>query len=154
MVKSQIQNARQKIHIHCVQLAAVEEMPESPDIPRNVLRFIAEEIDTVPQLETLLLLCAAEESGWSEEEVAARIYVSRETARNILLALQGRHLIVAAGDPPQYRYSPGQRGMRELISEVAVAYRHHLVPMATFIHSKASASVREFARAFDLKKDR
>jgi hypothetical protein len=38
--------------------------------------------------------------------------------------------------------------------EVAAAYRRHLVPLATFIHSRASTAVREFARAFDLKKDR
>jgi hypothetical protein len=38
--------------------------------------------------------------------------------------------------------------------EVAASYRRHLVPLATFIHSRASTAVREFARAFDLKKDR
>jgi hypothetical protein len=37
--------------------------------------------------------------------------------------------------------------------EVAAAYRRHLVQLATFIHSGASPAVREFARAFDLKKE-
>jgi hypothetical protein len=36
---------------------------------------------------------------------------------------------------------------------VTVAYRSNLVSVANFIHRKASASVMEFARAFDLKKD-
>lgn len=126
----------------------------SSDIPQNVLQFVAEKIDTVPQLEALLLLREDEMRRWSEVEIAARVYVSRETARSVLEALQRRSLIAAEGDPPLYRYNPRQDGSRVLLCEVAIAYRRHLVPMATFIHSKASASVLEFARAFDLKKDR
>ena len=126
----------------------------APAIPSHVLQFVAEHIDTVPELETLLLLREGETRTWSEDEVAARVYVSRAVARGILEALRRKHLIVAQGEPPHYRYQPEQAGKAELIGEVATAYRLHLVPMATFIHSKAPASVREFARAFDFKKDR
>jgi hypothetical protein len=41
-----------------------------------------------------------------------------------------------------------------LMEKVASTYRRHLSAVASFIHSKASRSVREFARAFELKKDR
>jgi hypothetical protein len=126
----------------------------APVIPPDVLQFIAEHIDSVPELETLLLLREGEARAWSEDEVAARVYVSRASARGILEALRRKHLIVAQGEPPQYRYQPEQAGKAQLIGEVATAYRLHLVPMATFIHAKAPASVREFARAFDFKKDR
>ena len=123
-------------------------------IPPHILQFVAENIDSVPELEVLLLLREGEARAWSEEEVAARVYVSRVAARGILEALRRKHLIVAHGEPPLYRYQPEQAGKAELIGEVAAAYRLHLVPMATFIHTRASASVREFARAFDFKKDR
>lgn len=126
----------------------------APAIPPNVLQFVTENIDTVPELETLLLLREGETRAWSEDEVAARVYVSRAAARGILEALRRKHLVVAQGEPPLYRYQPEQAGKAELIGEVAAAYRLHLVPMATFIHAKAPASVREFARAFDFKKDR
>lgn len=126
----------------------------SPDIPQHVLQFIAEKVDTVPQLETLLLLREDDTRCWSEDEIAARVYVTRETARSILRTLQRHQLILAEGDPERYCYGPRQDGSRELICEVAAAYRRHLVSIATFIHSKASASVLEFARAFDLKKGR
>jgi hypothetical protein len=42
----------------------------------------------------------------------------------------------------------------ELMGQVVAEYQTHVVRIATFIHANASASVREFARAFDLKKDR
>ena len=125
-----------------------------PVIPQHVLQFIAEQIDTVPQLECLLLLHQHDNRDWLADELAARIYISRDTASAILQSLERRHLVASEGVPPRYHLSTSEKVSRELIAEVAAAYQRHLVPIATFIHSKASASVREFARAFDLKKDR
>jgi hypothetical protein len=124
------------------------------DIPASVLQFIAQNIDSVPQLEGLLLLWENQSRAWSDDEIAARLYVSRSEAASILLALQRRQLTALDADPPpKYRYNPGW-DTTGLMHQVAVAYRRHLVPVATFIHSRAPSAVREFARAFDLKKDR
>jgi DNA-binding IclR family transcriptional regulator len=125
-----------------------------PAIPQQVLQFIAQQIDTVPQLECLLLLHQHDNRAWLPEEVAARIYISRETAQGILEALGRRKLVAAEGDPPRYRFTSSEASRHALVADVASAYQRHLVPIATFIHSKASVSVREFARAFELKKDR
>jgi len=109
----------------------------------------------VPQLEALLLLWENPQRQWSEEELAARIYVGRPAAATILQALLRHQLTTAdAGAPPRYRYNPQWDPSGEVMSEVVTAYRRHLVQLATFIHSRASTAVREFARAFDLKKDR
>lgn len=127
----------------------------SPDIPARVWQFLAERIDTVPQLEALLLLWENPQHLWSEEELAARIYVARPVAVTILQALQRQQLVVAQpGPPPRYQYNLQWDPSGEVLAEVASAYRRHLVQLATFIHSRASTAVREFARAFDLKKDR
>jgi hypothetical protein len=128
----------------------------SPDVPARVLQFLAERIDTVPQLEALLLLWEDPQRSWAEEELAARIYVSRQAAATILQQLQ-RHQLIVTAEPAsavRYRYNPQWDTTGEVMAEVAASYRRHLVPLATFIHSRASTAVREFARAFDLKKDR
>jgi hypothetical protein len=127
----------------------------TPDIPPRVLQFIAERIDTVPQLEALLLLWENPQRQWSEEELAARIYVARQVAATIMQALQRQQLVTAEpASTVRYRYNPQWDPSGEVMPEVAATYRRHLVPIATFIHSRASTAVREFARAFDLKKDR
>lgn len=127
----------------------------SPQIPPSVLQFIAERIDSVPQLEALLLLWESPQRAWTEEELAGRIYVSRQIAALTLQALQRQNLVVAeSAESPRYRYNPQWDASGEVMPEVAAAYRRHLVQLATFIHSRASTAVREFARAFDLKKDR
>ena len=127
----------------------------SPEIPARVLQFLAERIDTVPQLEALLLLWENPQWLWSEEELAGRIYVGRPVAATILQSLQRQQLVMAEpAATVRYRYNPQWDPSGEVMPEVAAAYRRHLVPVATFIHSRASTAVREFARAFDLKKDR
>ena len=62
--------------------------------------------------------------------------------------------VAEPAEPPCYRYNPQWDPSGQVMPEVAAAYRRHLVQLATFIHSRASTAVREFARAFDLKKDR
>ena len=127
----------------------------SPEIPARVLQFLAERIDTVPQLEALLLLWENPQRLWSENELAGRIYVGPAVAATILQSLQRQQLVAAeSAVAVRYRYNPQWDPSGEVMPEVAAAYRRHLVPVATFIHSRASTAVREFARAFDLKKDR
>jgi hypothetical protein len=124
-----------------------------PEISERVLRFLSERIDTVPQLEALLLLWQEPSKPWGAAEIAGRVYVSPETGQQILRSLQARQLAISDGEI-SYRYSADWDGSGTLMAEVASTYRRHLVRIATFIHSRGSASVRDFARAFDLKKDR
>jgi len=121
-------------------------------IPENVRRFIETYIDDVPQLETLLMMSAAQGSTWLASEVAARNYVTLPRAREILDALRRRGLLSA--DETHFRYEPVTPQLRTLVDEVAGYYRSNLSRVATFIHSKPSASIKEFARAFEFKKDR
>jgi DNA-binding IclR family transcriptional regulator len=128
-------------------------MTASP-VPENVRLFLVRHIDSVPALEALLMLGEDPQRLWSAEEVAARTYVDAPTAAELLRGLETRGLIAREGDPPRHRYAPADAQLRAQVVEVAQAYRTHLIPMANIIHSKASVAVQEFARAFDLKKDR
>jgi hypothetical protein len=123
------------------------------EIPDNVLRFIEKHIDTVPHLEALLLLWEYPAQSWSQEEVARRIYVEEDAAIAILEHLTRQRLIEREeGKPRSFRYVPEESSAT--IADLAGAYRRRVVQIATLIHSRGSSSVREFARAFDLKKDR
>ena len=127
---------------------------ERPELPADVQRFIADQIDTVPHLEALLLLWESTPRRWTTEQVAARIYVAREAARGILADLLRRLLIRPADeDPDSYVYDSAWDA-DDLMTRVAAAYRKDLIRVADFIHTKPPSSVREFARAFEIKKDR
>jgi len=122
-----------------------------PDLPPDVLEFLDRNIDSIPELETLLIMSEDAGRRWTEPGLAARIYVPIHRARSILEALHRRRLIAASNDG--YRFEPSDESHRALIARVAATYRANLVAVANFVHRKASASVMEFARAFDLKKD-
>ncbi|MGH8250553.1 MAG: MarR family transcriptional regulator [Steroidobacteraceae bacterium] len=129
---------------------------ETGELPRDVLQFIADQIDTVPHLEALLLLFEQPSEQWTVDHLAARLYVSKETAGQILQDLQQRRLVKEKPESTvlAYAYDQGWDGTGQLMASVAMTYRRKLTPVAAFIHSKAARSVLEFARAFDLKKDR
>lgn len=127
----------------------------APELPKDVLTFLLEQIESVPHLEALLLMWQHPQDGWSAEQIATRVYVSREAAAALLQDLARRGLITAVTDAqPAYRYDPSWDEGGELMPRVASTYARQLVRVAQLIHSKASPGVREFARAFQIKKDR
>ena len=122
-------------------------------IPNEVEQFLLATIDTVPHLEALLLIFQNPQTVWSVEDLAARIYVDSPQAAAVLDDLTRRRLIarVEQSSPATYQFIAGSPAETELLDKVAQAYRTQLVQVARFIHSKPSASVRDFARAFRLK---
>jgi hypothetical protein len=122
------------------------------EFPVDVLRFVEARIDSVPHLESLLLFWENPAASWTEADIAARIYVSRERAGAIVADLL-RHGFIATtdGQADHYRYDPAwdEAGMME---RVATLYRRHVVQLAGLIHEKSgSGAVRDFARAFQFK---
>ena len=59
-------------------------MSEQSPFSGEVDRFIAEQIDTVPHLEALLLLWNSRPKAWTVPEMAHALYVPSELAENIL----------------------------------------------------------------------
>jgi hypothetical protein len=128
-------------------------VPEE-DLPAHVMRFVAENIDTVPELETLLMMSQSPDRPWLIADVASRNYISEQRAAAILAALQRRGLVSAEDAPPRFRFNPMSDEIAALVADLARCYQTNIARIATFIHSKPSASIKEFARAFDLKKEK
>jgi len=121
----------------------------------DAYEFILEEIDTVPQLETLVLLWNSRPVGWTPEELASRLYVPAEQVVNLLKIMVRQGLVAEQStSPPRYAYLPKSDEQDELMREVDNAYRRDLVRVSNMIHSKASPAVRDFARAFRIRKER
>ena len=120
----------------------------------EVYRFILNEIDSVPQMEALLVW-ESRPKRWAENEIAERLYVGTDTVRNIMQELVRRRLLAAeAQSARQYFYESKSEDLDGLIEVVAATYRHDLVRVSTFIHTKTSSAVRDFANAFKFTKER
>jgi len=122
----------------------------SEPIPEAVRRLIAERIDSVPELEALLLFREGGSREWSADEAGKRLYVSTTVAAHVLNVLTERGFFAAADD--RYRYDPESPDLAETIDLLAAAYSRHLVEVTHLVHSKPSRNVRDFANAFRFRK--
>jgi hypothetical protein len=113
--------------------------------------FILDEIDTVPHLEALLLLWNSRPQQWSFETMANAIYLSVDDTQSVIADLDRRGFVTLTDDR-RFLYRSSDRD--QLVEQVDKIYRREVVRISNMIHSKPAASLREFARAFRLKRDR
>jgi hypothetical protein len=123
-------------------------------IPDDIARFILEKVDSVAQLEALLLLHNNSEKQWSVRALAARLYVDEEQTARLLSDLCRQGLAVEIpSKPPLYQYQPSSIQLRQMVDRVAEFYSKHLVPITNLIHSKPKTRLQQFADAFKFRKD-
>jgi predicted ArsR family transcriptional regulator len=125
---------------------------ENGDQEVDVLAFVFENINTVPHLEALLLIWQNASESWTATRLAARIYVGTPQAAGILEDLYKRGYVSKEAGPA-YRFAHEWDVERQIMPRLASTYSRNLIGMTRMIHSKGSASVQEFARAFQIKKE-
>jgi hypothetical protein len=124
------------------------------EIPPDVRQFVLDHIDSVAQLEALLLLRQSPEETWSVNQAAQRLYIDRGAAEQILAALQVLGLVAHdGGSPPTYRYEPRSPARGDGVGRLAEIYRQRLIAVTNLIHSKPVSNIRRFADAFRMRKD-
>jgi hypothetical protein len=120
-------------------------------IPYDLREFILAHIDSVAQLEALLLLRRDAGRAWDPRSVAERLYVSEDEATDLLMRLNDDgFLIVKEGS---YHFGPKSAKQREMAGRVADAYSQHLIPITNMIHAKPRR-IREFSDAFKFRRGR
>lgn len=123
-------------------------------IPDDIKAFISQHIDSIVQLEALLLLRAHRELEWNVGAVANRLYIKTEETLPWLERLRNDGFLVSKSESPLlYRYQPRSAELEQMIDRLTDVYAKHLVPVTQLIHSKPRTRVQEFADAFKLRKD-
>ncbi|HEU4771280.1 MAG TPA: hypothetical protein VFS68_03895 [Candidatus Udaeobacter sp.] len=123
-------------------------------IPDDVAHFVLEKIDSVAQLEALLLLRRDPEKEWSAAALAARLYISEEQTKELLEGLRAQGFVAAQSNSSVYRYQPVTTELHQMLDRLAEIYAKQLVPVTNLIHSKPRPRIQEFADAFRLRKDK
>ncbi len=123
------------------------------DDPRVVDAFLLHQIESIPHLEALLLLWRTRPKNWTLEEMSRGLFLTAGATRAILNDLVHRTLIgCVSAECELCHYEPDPQRDR-LMQSVEQVYRQDLIRVTKLIHSKPSAAVQAFARAFRLKKD-
>ena len=122
-------------------------------VPETVREYIANHIDSVAELEALLLMRSDPQVAWSAAALAERLYISQEQAGSVAERLCAFGL-AECGDKVTYLYRPDSPELDALVGEIVQAYSKYLIPVTNLIHSKPQSKVQQFADAFKLRKRR
>jgi len=123
----------------------------SADLPERVRTLILEAIDSVAELEALLLLRMTPHQRWTVEATSARLYVRPVMAAQALTALARRGFLNENAEG--FAFQPSSLALADDVTAVACSYATSLIEVTNLIHSKPSSSIQDFARAFRIRKD-
>lgn len=123
-------------------------------ISTRVQNFLADHIESVLELEVLLLLRDRPHRSWTAAELAQDLKIDPTWASGQLAKLAGSNILRSdSGDSGQYRYAPASPEMDAVIVDVANAYASHRVTMIGLIFSKPTSTLKTFADAFRIRKE-
>lgn len=120
-------------------------------IPAELREFVLRYIDSIGQLEALLIVRAAPATSWTAETLAPRLYTTADDALGFLRRLAEDGFLT--NDGGGFRFACASPALARGLEQLAAFYSTHLIPITNLIHSKPRR-IREFADAFKLKKER
>jgi hypothetical protein len=125
----------------------------SDAIPANVHRFLKDNIQSISQLELLLLLFQHRQRAWSVSEAAKAQYTAEAMTQAALESLRRLGLVSSSGDPdPQYQYAPDSPELDQLVTELSQLYVERRVTIINLIYSSPLDKLQSFADAFRIRK--
>ena len=128
-------------------------MPEET-ITREIASFLADHIDSVVELEALLLLYSNPEKSWTASEIARELRIDPSWPRTELQRLCARNVLSCApGNEPVYRYAPRDPAIDQAVGALAKAYEDRRVTIIGLIFSKPVDKLKTFADAFRIRKE-
>lgn len=114
-------------------------------------QFIRTHIQSVEQLEVLLLLHAERNREWTAHAVFQRIQSNEKSIKQRLESFAEQGLAIANGE--HYRYASSKSEVDQTVAELAAAYRTRRVAVIETIFTPGPSAAESFADAFKLRKD-
>jgi hypothetical protein len=123
------------------------------DFPLELKQFLAQHIESLAQLEMLLMMQREPERSWDCDELARGLYISSDMGQGILTDLERRGFAAASEGRTRFRYVAGDGERDRLLTELGRLYRERRVAVITQIYSNPVKKVQTFADAFRLRRE-
>ena len=111
--------------------------------------FIERAVDTIHQLEILMLLRRSHDRFWRVDEIAAELQM---TAATVASSVSGLHangvLAVEDTNPAAYRYEPRSIGLHAGVESLAASYEADPLPVLRAVLNKPPRALQTFSDAF------
>jgi hypothetical protein len=125
----------------------------SDALPNHVQQFLRANIQSIAQLELLLLLYSNRNIAWSVGDAAKNQYTAVNMTQAALESLRSSGLVGVVEDgETRYQYAPTSENLDQLIGELAQLYSERRVSIVNAIYSSPLDSLQSFADAFRIRK--
>jgi predicted transcriptional regulator len=128
----------------------------SSSLAPDIERFVREYIDSVEQLEILVLLRLHRDRAFTASELATEMRTSEGSASTRLRSLVGSGLVHQLASPSgatSFQYSPKDPALDARVASVATAYVTRRYAVIDAIFAKPTDKIRLFGEAFRLRKN-
>jgi hypothetical protein len=125
-------------------------VPPPDDFPEHVRRLLAEHVDSIEMLESMLLLRRLRPAALTADELSTRLYTSPRSAAMRLDDLQSAGLATRAGEgaAATYTYASDSGDLDRAIADLEQIYAQRRTSVINFIYARPSSRIRTFADAF------
>jgi hypothetical protein len=132
-------------------------MAAGSQFPEDIQKFIIDHINSLEQLEALLLLKNSADKAWSAEDVSRVLFTQPQSAEGRLKDLTARGFVEVTAPAPgssttTYRYKPATPEVHALIERLGESYKERRISVINLIFSKPIDKIRTFSDAFRLRK--
>jgi hypothetical protein len=126
------------------------------DISPAIREFIAQHIDSVLQLEVLLLLFGQRERAFTAADVSGELRIDATWVGGQLsrMCAMGILACISQANVTNFQYQPAKREIDDAVTGLADAYSQRRVSVVSLIFNKPTDALRNFADAFRIRKDR
>ena len=124
------------------------------DFPAELEQFIAQHIESLAQLEMLILMRQDRERNWDCAEMSRQLYITGDMCGGLVGDLERRGFVRRApGSENAYQYHPATPEIDRLMTALAAIYQERRVAVITQIYSRPMKKVQTFADAFRLRRE-
>ena len=120
------------------------------ELPASVRALIEHHFDSAADVDTLLLLCAAD-APLTGPAVARELRIDSDQAAGILTRLCRAGLLRVDGD--SYRYRPRSPKLADAVATLARLYPTYRLAIVSEIYARPSGPIRDFSEAFRLRNE-
>lgn len=125
------------------------------ELPEDIRQFLGEYVESVLQLELLLLLRAGRARAYSADDLARELRIDRIWAAEQAELLCATGLVECERGPlQQFRFQPRTAALEEVVARTAEYYATRRLAIITHLYSGSSPQVKRLADAFKLRRDK
>lgn len=129
-------------------------MPDPGERLPPAVRQLLDRLDSIAQLELLLLLQRTAPDEWTAEQLAAELRIEPTWALEQLALLRARGLLTEC-EPGggRYRFDPETPALAKSVESLAACYSEQRVTVVGVLYSRPVDRIRVFADAFRIRRE-